>query len=70
MAKTSFMCFKTAEEMTKLAAEIVNASEVVRLGQAIMNTDPYHQPLPERIRRQWEHVEEKKTSSKTSTDRT
>ena len=69
MAKTSFMYFKTAREMTKLAAEIVNASEVIKLGRFIMNADPYQQPLPERIRRQWEHVEETKTSSNTSTDR-
>lgn len=66
MAKLSF---KTAEEMTKLAAEIVNASEVVELGRFVMNADPYHQPLPERIRRQWEYAEEKKTSSKTKTNR-
>lgn len=55
-------------DITALAAKIVNASEVVKLGRAIMNADPYQQPLPERIRRQWEHVEETKTSSNTTAD--
>ena len=57
-----------SSDMTTLATKIVNASEVVKLGRAMMNTDPYQQPLPERIRRKY--VEEAKTSSKTSTDRT
>ena len=54
-------------DMTALAVKIVNASEVIKLGRAVMNADPYQQPLPERIRRKY--VEETKTSSKTSTDR-
>ena len=57
-----------SSDMTALAAKIVNASEVIKLGRAVMNVDPYQQPLPERIRRKY--VEEKKTSSNTSTDRT
>ncbi len=59
---------KTGDDMTALAAKIVNVSEVVKLGRAIMNTDPYQQPLPERIRRQWEYVEETKMPSKTTAD--
>ncbi len=59
---------ETSSDMTALAAEIVNASEVIKLGRAVMNADLYQQPLPERIRRKY--VEETKTSSKTSTDRT
>lgn len=59
---------QTSDDMTALATKIVNASEVIKLGRAVMNADPYQQPLPERIRRKY--VEETKTSSNTSTDRT
>ncbi len=55
-----------SDDITALATKIVNASEVVKLGQVVMNANPYLQPLPERIRRMY--VEETKTSSKTSTD--
>ena len=53
---------------TTLAAKIVNASDVKRLYKIYQASDPYTKPIPERIRRKY--VEETKTSSKTSTDRT
>ncbi len=57
---------KTSDDMTALAAKIVNASEVAKLGRAMMNTDPYQQPIPEHIRRAY--VKETKMSSKTTAD--
>lgn len=57
---------QTSDDMTALATKIVNASEVIKLGRAVMNADPYQQPLPERIRRKY--VEETKTPSNTTTD--
>ena len=57
-----------SNDMTALAAKIVNASEVKRLHGIYRTLDPYTKPIPEHIRRKY--VEETKTSSNTSTDRT
>ena len=37
----------------KKAAEIVNASEVTKSAQVMMDADSYQQPLPEHIRRKY-----------------
>ena len=47
------MASKIERYTVKKAAEIVNASEVTKSAQVMMDADPYQQPLPEHIRRKY-----------------